>query len=309
MRVLVAEHDASAARLLESFLRRWEYEVATVGNLNDLWAAIYGQVEYGLLLLDWSLPALDGVRFCKALREHLGEGYMYVLLLTEEGQSADAARGLGAGADDYISKPYDARELRTRLHTGTRIVEMQRELATSHELEQYSMRDPHTGLWNPQAGLEILQRELSRARREGIPVAVIVGFIADDNPTEATHGPVPLGAPVQEALERLVESVRCYDSVSLYSTDYFCMVLPGCDEVRARIVADRASRRVRDLPYANTNDRVRWAVRMGIACRKTGEDVDGQQLVRSALSRLGQAREQDSIPASSPDEKDDASTK
>lgn len=300
MRVLVAEHETSAARLLQSFLQRWGYEVAIVDNLNDLWAAIYGQVEHGLLLLDWSLPGLDGERFCRALRDHLGEAYMYLLLLSEEGQNQEAAKGLLAGADDYISKPYDARELRTRLHTGARIVEMQRELAASRELEQFTMRDPKTGLWNVEAGLEILHRELNRARREGIPVAVIVGSIEGGDP-ETEPAPLALGPSVKEALERLVDSVRCYDSVGLYTDTHFVMILPGCDEERAQVVADRARRRVRDMTNEDADEDARWALRLGIATWEPGQDINGQSLVRAALVRMERDGSRDPASPPSPD--------
>ena len=129
MKVLVADDEAVTRLLLESTLRSWEYEVcaATDG------AAALRIIEAGpcpdIALLDWVMPEIDGPEVCRTIRARPQTVPVYVILLTSRGGRQNIIQGLQAGADDYITKPFDHDELRARLAVGRRIVELQRSLA------------------------------------------------------------------------------------------------------------------------------------------------------------------------------------
>ncbi|MBZ5542910.1 MAG: response regulator [Acidobacteriia bacterium] len=135
MRVLIAEDDAISRRVLEVFLRRWGYEVEPVENGDAAWERLQREDAPSLAILDWMMPGMGGVEICRRVRE-LGRP-TYVILLTARTGSEDIVEGLEAGADDYVTKPFNREELRARVQGGRRIVELQRSLAERvKELEQ-----------------------------------------------------------------------------------------------------------------------------------------------------------------------------
>lgn len=127
MRVLVADDDPVAARILSAALRSWGLEVAVVFDGQEAWDSL--NLEYTpLAILDWMMPGLDGPELCRRLRANPATANIYILLLTAREGSADMVTGLDAGADDYITKPFDREELRARVHVGVRVATLQSQL-------------------------------------------------------------------------------------------------------------------------------------------------------------------------------------
>ena len=130
MRVLLAEDEAVSRRLLEATLARFGYEVITVDNGQRAWDELNEEKAPSLAVLDWSMPGLDGPEVCRRIRARVGAyGYTYMLLVTARAAKQDVVEGLGAGADDFISKPVDSAELRARLRVGERIVRLEQDLS------------------------------------------------------------------------------------------------------------------------------------------------------------------------------------
>ncbi|HYY94656.1 MAG TPA: response regulator transcription factor [Pyrinomonadaceae bacterium] len=127
MKILVAEDDAVSRRVLETTLVRLGHEVLAVDGGEAAWSALGGQDSPELAFLDWMMPGMDGVEVCRRARE--AGSAAYIILLTARGTKADIAEGLGAGADDYVVKPFDRQELTARLNAGLRIVGLRRRLA------------------------------------------------------------------------------------------------------------------------------------------------------------------------------------
>jgi CheY-like chemotaxis protein len=129
-----------------------------------------------LAVLDWMMPGMDGTQLCQDIRRLKPEPYTYILLLTGKRAQVDIISGLDAGADDYVTKPFDPAELQVRLRTGKRILFLQEQLISAREaLRDQATHDRLTGLWNHAAIIDILKNELQRAQREGVPVAVVMG--------------------------------------------------------------------------------------------------------------------------------------
>jgi len=118
-RVLIADDDRISCKLLGGLLTKWGYEVEVVHDGDDALRELVKPDAPQLAILDWMMPGLDGIEVIKKLRATHRESATYVLLLTSKGQKEDLLRGLDAGADDYLKKPFDAQELRARLRVGT----------------------------------------------------------------------------------------------------------------------------------------------------------------------------------------------
>ncbi|MGH9319172.1 MAG: response regulator [Vicinamibacteria bacterium] len=128
MRVLIAEDETTSRRLLESSLARFGYEVVAVANGDAAWEMLLGDDPPRLAILDWMMPGKDGLDICRQLRSE-GRPYVYLLLVTTKNRTEDIVSGLSAGADDYLTKPYDPQELRCRIKTGERFLRLERALA------------------------------------------------------------------------------------------------------------------------------------------------------------------------------------
>jgi sigma-B regulation protein RsbU (phosphoserine phosphatase) len=129
VRVLIAEDDRATARLLAGLIGSWGYEVVAAGDGNAALAHFEAASTPQLVLLDWMLPGADGPEVCRRIRKLRSNSAIYIILLTSKSARTDVVAGLEAGADEYLVKPFDAEELRARLHAGARIVDLQQRLA------------------------------------------------------------------------------------------------------------------------------------------------------------------------------------
>jgi len=147
--VLIAEDDPIFRRILQSWLQKWNYRVTVVENGVDAWRVLQQEDCPQMAILDWIMPGLDGIELCHRIRSHQHGPYKYVLLLTAKGAKEDVVAGFEAGADDYLTKPFDVNELRARVRAGKRILELRAALGKAHtELQFEAAHDHLTGLWN-----------------------------------------------------------------------------------------------------------------------------------------------------------------
>jgi DNA-binding response OmpR family regulator len=129
MRVLVADDEVVTRRVLESTLLSWEYEVCTATNGSEALGILENGPRPDIALLDWMMPEKEGPDVCRIIRSRPQTVPIYIIMLTSLGGRQNIIQGLQAGADDYITKPFDRDELRARLGVGRRMVELQRSLA------------------------------------------------------------------------------------------------------------------------------------------------------------------------------------
>jgi len=129
MKVLVADDDRIAAAVLAQTLSRWEFDVTMVTDGAEAWRHLEGASAPTLAVLDRMMPGLDGAEVCRRVRRDLPNANMYLVLLTSLGSGQDVVSGLDAGADDYVTKPFDVDELRARINVGVRVVSLQEKLS------------------------------------------------------------------------------------------------------------------------------------------------------------------------------------
>jgi CheY-like chemotaxis protein len=136
-RVLVAEDDPVSCLVLERTLRGWGYDVVVTRTGTEAWEALLADGAPRLAILDWMMPGLEGPEVCRRVRALAQPIPTYIILLTARGQTDDVVAGLDSGADDYVTKPFDRSELRSRLRVGERVLALQQGLADRvQELEE-----------------------------------------------------------------------------------------------------------------------------------------------------------------------------
>jgi phosphoserine phosphatase RsbU/P len=120
MRILIADDDRASTMMLSRTLEHWGFETVVVHDGAAAWERIGDDKAPALAIVDWMMPELDGIELCRRIRRTPPRSPVYVILLTSRTARQDLVAGLEAGADDYLTKPFDPDELRARIHVGQR---------------------------------------------------------------------------------------------------------------------------------------------------------------------------------------------
>jgi PleD family two-component response regulator len=143
VRVLVADDDATSRHMLELILGRLGYEVVETVNGENAWAALNDVDPPELAVLDWMMPKTSGDDLCRMLRSRPNAAPLYIIMLTAKSGKDDIVKALGAGADDYIVKPFNVNELHARIKRGERVLALQHELiAARREIQSLKAAIP-----------------------------------------------------------------------------------------------------------------------------------------------------------------------
>lgn len=129
MKILIAEDDPVSRRVLEATLVKWGYEVVVTYDGVEACAALQKDDAPHLAILDWMMPGLDGVEVCRRVRQTARPIPTYIILLTAKSGKEDIVTGIEAGANDYLTKPFNRDELRVRVRVGVQMIELQTTLA------------------------------------------------------------------------------------------------------------------------------------------------------------------------------------
>jgi signal transduction histidine kinase len=127
MKILIADDDPVSRRLLQNYLQKWGYEVSAAQDGAEAWRLFEGGF-FPMVITDWMMPELDGPGLIRRIRLSQRVGYVYAILLTAKSQKEDLVEGMEAGADDFLTKPFDRDELRVRLRAGERIIRLEHHL-------------------------------------------------------------------------------------------------------------------------------------------------------------------------------------
>ena len=288
MRVLAAEDNPVFQTVLRTMLIKWGYDAVMARDGNEAWNILQRPDAPRLAVLDWMMPGIDGVEICRRIRSARREPYVYVLLLTGRTESQDLIEGMDAGADDYLTKPFNAHELRVRIRAGSRILDLQEELLQAREaLREQATHDGLTGLLNRASILEKLDDELSRAVRDRRPVSVLMIDLDHFKAVNDTHGHLAGDTVLQEASARLKSAARRYDSVGRYGGEEFLIVLPGCEAGAANLQAVRLRDAIAGVPFCADSLRLDMTCSIGLAC---STDCAPGVLIREADEALYEAK-------------------
>ncbi len=291
VRILLADDDEVSRHILKATLSRWGFDVVTAVDGEQAWQILEGADTPRLAILDWMMPGMDGVDVCRKVREQLTGPYIYMLLLTSKREKEDIVSGMAAGADDYVSKPFDPQELRMRLKAGERIIDLQEKLLQAQqELHYMATHDNLSGLQNRYAILEALRRELSRARREGRDVGIILADIDHFKRINDSLGHLAGDAVLREVAARLRKHVRPYDYVGRYGGEEFLVVLPECPLRATQGAAERMQKAVFQEPVLLAEGPVNVTISLGVTGYAQGETDELQALIRAADGALYRAK-------------------
>ena len=288
MRVLIAGGDARLSREIEVLLPKWGYEIVGARTGDEALNLLNGDNPPRIALLDWHLPGVAGIEVCRRVRVQPESQSVHFVLLISGGQ--DLQEGLNAGADDFLRKPVDSHELKARLRTGSRLLELEESVRVSQAaLRVQVTRDPLTGAWNRSAILDFLSRDFARAERSQAPLSVVLADLDRLRDINDRYGQAAGDEVLKEAVRRICSSIRTYDAVGRYGGEEFLVVLPGSDGLTGLYVAERIRENVASAAVQTVDGQIPVTISLGVAAL-TGDRSDPIELLRSADAALAHAK-------------------
>ena len=249
MRVLIADDDDVSRMLLESLLTGAGYQVMAVSDGLEAWEVLQGADPPRLAVLDWFMSDMDGVDVCRRVRQCPALEDVYLILLTSLGDQEHVVAGLQAGANDYVTKPFNRHELLARLRVGERMVGLHAELAARvQELAALATIDSLTGLGNRRAFEARLEAECKASRADS-PFALLLLDLDHFKSLNDLHGH-PAGDEALRIMGRLLSAdSRKTDFVARYGGEEFAIILVNTDAAEARETAERLRLRIESEPW------------------------------------------------------------
>ena len=291
MKVLIAEDENISRRRLEKFLESIDYKVTSCKDGLEAWEVIQSENAPNLLILDWMMPGMNGLEVCRKVRKLAREQYTFILLLTSKNEHGDIIKGMEAGADDYITKPFNKNELRVRLRAGKRIVELNEELlAVQNDLEKRAIHDGLTGLYNRYYMSEILDKEFSRALRYQTDLSCLLldlDFFKDVNDT---FGHAFGDFVLREFSACLKQEARKTDIPFRYGGEEFMLLLTNTGIDGARKVAEKIRSVCEKKKYVDGNNSTTVTVSIGVASVKQHQLIDCKELMAFTDKALYRAK-------------------
>jgi diguanylate cyclase (GGDEF)-like protein len=289
--ILVADDDPIFRHVLQSCLEKWDYPVLAVENGAHAWKILQQPDAPQMVILDWMMPGLDGLELCRKLRHQREGPYKYLLLVTAKDNKQDIVAGLEAGADDYLTKPFDVDELRARVRSGTRILQLQDALLQAHEKLQYeAAHDGLTGVWNRRAILDLLKKEVERHHRNGESLGIIMADVDHFKRINDSYGHLAGDTVLREIVARIAQSMRSYDLVGRFGGEEFLVVVPGCATSEVVASAERIRNFIAGQPIKTAAGDLSVTLSLGAVSVRADSVFDYEAVLHAADTALYRAK-------------------
>jgi two-component system chemotaxis response regulator CheY len=266
MKMLIADDDPLQRKLLHASLNRAGYEVVETPDGAVAWEVLQRE-PISLVITDWMMPTLSGPDLIRRIRDANFPTYTYIILVTAKDRKEDVVDGLNAGADDYLTKPFDPNEMRARIKIGERILSLEARLRDSLEqLHVMATFDSLTGLLNRRAVYERAQSELDRAYRETRSISIVMLDIDHFKDVNDKHGHLIGDQALRMVAGTISQNKRSYDWAGRWGGEEFLLVLPETGLHEAGEIAERMRHSVAALRFAlPTGDYLKLRVSLGVS--------------------------------------------
>lgn len=302
MRVLIAEDDAVSRMILRRSVEKLGHECLVAEDGVKALELYRKTPEVDLVISDWMMPGIDGLELCRRIRDEKRDGYTYFIFLTALGDRDHLLIGLGAGADDYLSKPLDRDELQVRLISAYRVTQLHRRLAVQNEelerlndrLFEQSREDPLTHLGNRLRLHEDIEALQARARRYGHTYSVALCDVDSFKAYNDHYGHLAGDEVLKSVAEAIAQQRRRGDTAYRYGGEEFLVVLPEQALEAAIAAANRLRKAVEELriPHKANDPHGIVTVSAGVAAMSTGDSANVDELLKQADDALYAAKKE-----------------
>jgi diguanylate cyclase (GGDEF)-like protein len=286
LRVLVVDDSPVSRKLLEHALSSEPYALLFAKNGEEA-LRLFSKHKPELVITDWMLPDLSGPELCERIRTDAYSSYTYIILVTSMTEKGSVVEGLAAGADDYLTKPFDANELRARMGVGRRIIGLHHEIdAKNKQLMEMAHTDPLTGLPNRRAIEEWAERQLRGAARHGFPLWVVHVDLDCFKKINDSYGHEAGDQVLKKFAEILRKNTRASDISGRMGGDEFLLVMTHVDGKNIQLAVDRFRNQLASEKFLFGNETVGVTASFGISGFQGKEPPDFSTLVRQADQAL-----------------------
>jgi len=288
--VLVVDDSPVYRKLVEQVLYAEPYSLLFASNGEEA-LRMFEEHAPCIVITDWMMPDISGLELCQRIRADNTQPYTYVILMTSSTEKGNVVKGLQAGADDYLTKPFDPGEMLARIGVGRRIVDLNRELAAKNEkLEQAARTDPLTGLPNRRAIEDWASKQLRGAARHGYSLWVVIGDIDCFKNINDTFGHDAGDAVLKTFAEGLKKNTRASDISGRLGGDEFLLVVTHVDPEDVQATVNRFREQFAALSFPLAGQSVGVTASFGVAGFQGKNVQDFSALVRQADQMLYEAK-------------------
>jgi len=284
--VLVVDDSPVYRKLVEHALEDQAYSPVFAKNGSEA-LALYASHAPSIVITDWVMPDFSGLELCQHIRGDLQHPYTYIIVLTSISEKDKVVKGLAAGADDYLTKPFDPGELLARIGVGRRTIDLHREIDGKNKLlEEMAHTDPLTALPNRRALEEWAGRQLRGAARHGYSLWVIYADLDSFKNINDSRGHDAGDQVLKEFAAILKEFTRASDISGRMGGDEFLLVLTHIDEKHIRLTVERLREQMAAKKFSYGRESFSVTASFGICGFQGKEPLEFYQLVRQADKAL-----------------------
>lgn len=264
-RILVVDDDRENVELLTEYISKEGHSVTSAGDAESALHRVRAWKPH-VILLDINMPGISGLELIPRIRQVTVDDYSSIILISANMTVEDVVRGLDAGADDYLTKPFRAQELISRLRAMLRLKELQDSLRRSnHRIEELSATDELTGLMNMRALYRKADEEILRCRRFRKPISALIVDV-DQFSTVNENAEFLFGSHVLRDLGGKIKScLRSMDLIARVGADEFFVLLLETDLAGAEFVAERIRDAIQGHDFRHDKHAAKVTACIGIA--------------------------------------------
>lgn len=288
-RILLVDDDPDSVRILRPFLDAAGYQVEWAQNGQIAIEKMRTWTPH-LVLLDVNMPGISGFETLNFLRQR--EDYVAVIFVSANTRIEDVIRGLDAGADDYVRKPFDIREVLSRVRAKLRIKDLHDQLkAANKKLASLVDIDDLTGLFNMRSVYDRLEREITRSFRFNRAMAVIMMDMDHFKKVNDNHDHL-FGSFVLSEIGKIIRNnIRKVDFGARYGGDEFLICLTETTAEGATLFCERLRKSIENYEFVSGEDRETLTASIGVAVLDPQVMIDARSLVRRADQCLYEAKQ------------------
>ncbi|MEA3385831.1 MAG: diguanylate cyclase [Thermodesulfobacteriota bacterium] len=285
MKILIAEDEKISRMVLANALANNGYEVLQAHDGQEAWDIFQKEKEdIYIAILDWQMPRMDGIELCQKIKDASLSHYVYVIFLTGKKDIDSIVEGLERGADDYLPKPFDKRELLSRLKVGMRLIEFENALREANEkLHTLAITDDLTGISNRRAVFERMKYEISRASREYSPFCLIMMDIDHFKKVNDTYGHSTGDKVLIETVNRIKSVLRPYDIIGRYGGEEFIAGISKTDSKIYKVIAEKLRTCIYKKPFQIEDKKIDLSISLGVVCFMPSRDNDINDLLDAMI--------------------------
>ncbi len=288
--VLVVDDSPVARKLVECSLPKNEYSIL-IAKTGQEAIEKFAEHRPGLIITDFLMPDFSGIDLCERIRREFRDCFTYIIVLTGVHEKTAVVRGLKAGADEYLTKPFDPDELLARAGVGRRIIQMHREIEEKNRLlEQLALTDLLTDLPNRRAVEEWAKRQISAAARHEFPFWVIMTDLDQFKTINDTWGHDAGDTVLKKFAEILKSNTRSSDICGRIGGDEFLMIITHSQPEGINLAIERMRSQVESQRFVFNGQEVGVTASFGVASFRRGQIPDLERLIVQADVALYSAK-------------------